>query len=65
MRLYLKNYKMVWKIEKIQELQDKINKLQKQKPRKKYKTICPFCNKEFITEEKTANEGVCYECRCF
>ncbi len=29
----------------------------------KYETNCGFCNKKFITETGTANEGICYECR--
>jgi hypothetical protein len=33
-------------------------------PRVKYKTNCVFCSREFITEKDTANEQVCYECRC-
>ena len=30
----------------------------------KYKTNCVFCGNTFITETNTANEGICYECRC-
>ena len=31
---------------------------------KKYKTNCGICQREFMTEENTANEGICFECRC-
>lgn len=30
----------------------------------KYETRCAFCNKKTITEKGTANEGICYMCRC-
>jgi hypothetical protein len=32
---------------------------------KKYKCCCAFCGREFITQEGTANEGICYECRSY
>lgn len=30
----------------------------------KYETKCIFCGKIFLTEKNTANEGICYSCRC-
>lgn len=30
----------------------------------KYKTKCVFCGKEIITIKNTANEGICFNCRC-
>ena len=30
----------------------------------KYETRCGFCGRKFITTKDTANEGICYECRC-
>lgn len=29
-----------------------------------YKTKCVFCKRNFKTIKNTANEGICYECRC-
>jgi len=31
----------------------------------KYKTKCVICNNEIITIKNTANEGICYNCRCY
>ena len=38
--------------------------MEEEKQNKKYKTKCVFCGREFITERNTANEGICYPCRC-
>ncbi len=38
--------------------------MEEEKQNKKYETKCVICDREFITERNTANEGICYPCRC-
>ena len=42
-----------------------MNKKEKEYKEEKYLTKCVFCGKEFITIKNTANEGICYNCRCY
>ena len=30
---------------------------------KRYVCKCAFCGREIVTQQKTANEGICYQCR--
>ena len=42
---------------------DKVGEL-KHQFQEKYKTNCVICGKLFVTMKNTANEGICYKCRC-
>lgn len=39
-------------------------KNQKEMREEKYETKCVFCDRVFLTIKDTANEGICYSCRC-
>jgi len=48
------------------EITIKIRRMpEKEYKEEKYLTKCVFCGKEFITIKNTANEGICYNCRCY